>query len=64
MTPGRPGRRRKCAGLANDIREWGQYGDSAALAIVMNNAGESINAFGDFWRRYFPLRRRRVTWTS
>ncbi|MDN3351815.1 hypothetical protein [Actinomadura sp. DC4] len=42
------------AGLAKDIRDWGEYGDAAALAIVMNNAGESINAFGDFWRRYFP----------
>lgn len=42
------------SGLAKDIREWGQYGDAAALAIVLNNAGESVNVFGEFWRRYFP----------
>jgi hypothetical protein len=41
------------AELAGDAVEWGRSGDDAARAISANNAGASIEAFGDFWKTYF-----------
>jgi hypothetical protein len=53
---GDPGKAREAgavwAGLKADVVEWGQNGDDAARAIVTNNAGEGVQAFGDFWQRY------------
>jgi hypothetical protein len=41
------------AELGGDALEWGESGDDAARAISTNNAGKSIEAFGDFWATYF-----------
>ncbi|MEV0403508.1 hypothetical protein [Actinoallomurus sp. NPDC050550] len=54
---GDPGKAREAgtvwAGLVDDVIEWGKYGDDAARAIVTNNAGIGVQAFGDFWQRHF-----------
>lgn len=53
---GDPGKAREAAKvwseLMSDIVGWAENGDDAARAITSHNAGESIQAFGDFWQAH------------